>query len=269
MGILGIDLGGGHVRAGLVRKGRVVRVETRLLDNKAGRQKIVRQILDAIDGMFDHSISGIGMGVPAYVKNGVVFDAGNIPAFQNIDLERTLKARYGVPVALNNDANCFALGQGIRKGIVVGLILGTGVGAGIVVDGKLLSGSHCGAGEFGRIPLHKGTVEDYCSGKFFLRRGDDGESLAAKAGKGQRAARQTFMEYGKHLGEALSIIVHSLDPDSIVLGGSVANSYKYFRKSMQASLKRQISPRLFRHLRISVSKKRHAAIIGAAQLVTK
>jgi len=269
MGILGIDLGGGHVRAGLVRKGRVVRAETHLLDNKAGRQKIVRQILDAIDGMFYHSISGIGMGVPAYVKNGVVFDAGNIPAFQNIDLERTLKARYGVPVALNNDANCFAFGQGIQKGILVGLILGTGVGAGIVVDGRILSGSNCGAGEFGRIPFRNGTVEDYCSGKFFIRRGSDGESVAAMAAKGQRAAKQAFSEYGGYLGEALGIIVHSLDPDRIVLGGSVANSYTYFRRSMEASLRHQISGRVLKHLRIAPSAKRHAAIIGAAQLVTK
>ena len=70
-------------------------------------------------------------------------------------MKRIIEKKFKVPVSINNDANCFALGEkhfGKKYNNMVGLIIGTGVGAGIIINGKLYCGHNCGAGEFGSIP---------------------------------------------------------------------------------------------------------------------
>ena len=170
---------------------------------------------------------------------------------------------------VNNDANCFALGEkyfgeGKNYDNIVGLIIGTGVGAGIIINGKLYCGQNCSAGEFGRIPYLDRNVEYYCSGQFFQKEYNiNGEELYQKA---NRKAKKIFGIYGKHLGKAVSMIVNSIDPQIIILGGGVSKAYCLFKDSMLESLKEWIYKKTFSNIKIKASNTKNIAILGAASL---
>ena len=123
--------------------------------------------------MSDH-IKAIGIGVPSVVDThtGIVYDVQNIPSWKEVAIAQKMQELYKLPVLVNNDANCFALGEyhfGKGKGTksMVGVTIGTGIGAGIIINGKLYCGPNCGAGEFGMIGYLDKVVEYYASGQFF------------------------------------------------------------------------------------------------------
>ena len=161
-------------------------------------------------------------------------------------------------------------GKGKKYKDLVGLIIGTGVGAGIIINGKLYSGQNCAAGEFGKIAYLKHDIEHYCSGKFFQNEYNiDGEALFQKALRNDKTAKEIFKTYGKHLGKALSIITSSLDPQIIILGGSVSKAHNFFKKSMNASLKDSVYTKTFKNLKIKASLNKNIALLGAASLFTR
>ena len=182
-------------------------------------------------------VAGIGAGVPSIIdlKAGVVYDVQNIPSWKKVPLKALLEERYRLPVYVNNDANCFAAGEKHFGKLgpydnAVGLIVGTGLGAGIIANGRLYSGANCGAGEFGMLPYLDRNFEAYASGQFFDRvHGTSGRETAERAARGDRAALEIFAEFGRHLGEAVKAICYAVDPEIIVLGGSVSKSYRFFR----------------------------------------
>ena len=160
-------------------------------------------ILDTLTEVFDSSVVGIGCGVPSVVDvaEGIVFEVQNIPSWKEIHLKAALEDRFGVPAAVNNDANAFAVGEHVfGKGLdfrnLVGMTLGTGLGTGVIIEGRLYSGANCGAGEIGMM-AHKGlTLEDYCSGQFFSREGtcvagDESSTGRARAGEA-RVSSEAF-----------------------------------------------------------------------------
>jgi glucokinase len=178
-----------------------------------------------------------------------------------------------VPVYVNNDANCFAVGEKVfGKGKdyqnMVGLIIGTGLGAGLIINNKLYAGRNCGAGEFGMIPWKEGILEDYCSGQFFKTTcNSPGEQLFHEALQGNIRAKEVFAEFGRNLGNAIGIILLTIDPEIVILGGSVSKSFAFFRDAMWDSLSSFPYPRTLRQLRIEVSEVDNVAILGAAALL--
>ena len=141
------------------------------------------------------------------------------------------------------------------------------MGAGIYFDNKLYLGSNCGAGEFGMLPYKDGCYEDYCSGQFFSKKLNvSGKEIFEKAEKGDKEALQIFHEFGLHLGNAISAIVLAIDPELIILGGSVSQAYKYFQKSVMLSLKNFPYKNSIKNLKIIESNLEHIAILGAASL---
>ncbi|MGM0375511.1 MAG: ROK family protein, partial [Bacteroidota bacterium] len=178
---------------------------------------------------------------------------------------------FGVPVYVNNDANCFAAGEryfgkGKDYDDFVGLTSGTGLGAGIIKDGRLMSDQNCGAGEFGMIPYLDHNYEHYCSGQFFSRQGIPGHLAAEKAVLGDHTALNLFRSYGKHLGNAMKTIIFAMDPAAIILGGSVAKSFVFFEDAFMKELKTFPYKRTIRKLEIKTSEMTDVAIAGAAAL---
>jgi glucokinase len=273
MKVIGIDLGGTNIDAGIVSEKKLVRVIHKRINAKRSQDEILSQIIQVTDQIFDKQIQGIGIGVPAIVdvKNGIVFEAANIPSWKEVHLKQILERKYNVPVHVNNDANCFVLGEkyfGIGKHYqnIVGIVLGTGIGAGIIINGKLYCGHNTGAGEFGRIIFRDGELEDYCSGKYFRKFGFLGEELFQKAEKNNAIALKMFENFGYNLGKALAIVVHSLDPEIIILGGSVSKAYKFFNKALMKSLKDSVYARTYSRIKIEVSDINTITILGAASL---
>lgn len=270
---IGIDLGGTTVRAGLVedRAVRVVHEAPTPADDS--QEAVLGQIYTLLDRLPVDQVASIGAGVPSMVdvETGVVYDVQNIPSWTEVPLGARLEARYDVPAHVQNDANCFALaeyhyGSGQGQSPMIGLIVGTGFAGGILVNGKLLSGHNCGAGEFGTAPYRGGIYEEYCAGLFFEQHDTTGQAAFERAKAGDAAAQALFEELGTHLGRALKSVLCAVDPACIVMGGSVRHAHPFFEEAMWAELRAFEFPRMIDNLTIRRSELEHAGVLGAAAL---
>jgi glucokinase len=271
---IGIDLGGTTIRVGLLDDERIRDVKQAPTPADAPQDEVLAQIYALLDRMPVMEAASIGAGVPSVVDvgTGVVYDVQNIPSWTEVPLAERLYERYGVPVYVQNDANCFALaeyhfGTDGEPSPMVGLIVGTGFAGGIVIEGTLLSGRNCGAGEFGTAPYKDSIYEHYCAGLFFERQHDTtGEAAFERAQAGDDEARALFEEFGTHLGRAIQSVLYAVDPAHIVLGGSVRHAYPFFEEAMWGELKTFAFPRALDNLTLEVSELEHAGVLGAAAL---
>jgi glucokinase len=187
---IGLDIGGTKcaVSAGEVADGGI-RILSRDEFPTAGMswQEVLEEFAARISGMKGngHEISAIGIscGGPLDSRRGVIMSPPNLPGWDNVPVVRFFEERFNVPVAVQNDANACALaeymygsGRGVRN--LVFMTFGTGLGAGIVIDGRLYSGSNDNAGEIGHIRLaptgpvgynKEGSAEGFCSGAGMAR----------------------------------------------------------------------------------------------------
>jgi glucokinase len=272
--IIGVDLGGTNIRAGKVVQHEIVKIAKAPTNSEGTVEEVLETIFSVIDECFDGNTQSIGIGVPSVVdvEKGIVYDVVNIPSWKVVPLKSILENKYKVPVYVNNDANCFALGEkyfGKAQAYksVVGLCIGTGMGSGLIFNEKLYEGVNCGAGEFGNIPYLKSNFEGYCSGQFF----SEEKKIAAVdayhlAVKGDLAALKIFEEFGFHMGQAIKSILYAYDPEIIVLGGSLTNAYKFFQPAMFEAIQDFAYRNVLTNLKIEISELEHSAIYGAAAL---
>jgi glucokinase len=272
--VLGIDLGGTNIRVGQVTGRTLARVESASTPADGSVDDVLTRIQSLIERYDVDAIGGIGIGVPSVVDvaTGVVYDVQNIPSWSEVPVKDILETRYDVPVFVNNDANCFALGEfyfGTGRGCssMLGLIIGTGFAGGVILDGRLYTGPHCGAGEFGMMPYKDSIYENYCAGLFFERQGLDGEAVFQRAQAGDEDALALFRTLGHHLGTALKAVLYAYDVPFIVFGGSVRHAYPYFRETMWNAVNTFAYAPLLDRLTVRVSELDHVAILGAAALV--
>lgn len=275
MKAIGVDLGGTNVRCGLVEDEKIINLLAKSINSSGTEIEVLNDIFLLLDDLVTDDIEGIGIGVPSVVdvENGIVYDVYNIPSWKSVPIKNILEKRYNKPVYVNNDANCFALGEKYfgkakKYNNIVGLIIGTGLGAGIIINGKLYNGTNCGAGEFGMIPFKDDILEHYCSGYFFKKKYDiTGEELYNLAVSKDEFALNVFREYGKNLGEAIKIILYAIDPEIIVMGGSVSKSFKYFKDALFETISDFGYPKSLEKLKIEVSDVANVAILGAVGLL--
>ncbi|RLD90082.1 MAG: ROK family protein [Bacteroidetes bacterium] len=273
--VIGVDLGGTKVVAGLISDNQLVDTSYKLISANSNNSKdIVDELIAVIDDLFNDEVVSIGVGIPGLVNRdeGVVNDVQNIPSWKEIPLKAILENYFSIPVFLDNDANCFALGEahfGTGRGETdfVGITLGTGMGSGIIKNGFLLPDAHGGSGEFGNIPYLDATYEDYCSGKFFKSKyGLKGEEVALLAEQGDEMALKAFGEFGKHLGNAIKTIKMAVDPEKVIIGGSVARAANYFEISMWKELLDFPFPGAMKNFEVVFSSIENIAVMGAASL---
>ena len=271
---VGIDMGGTSVRCGIVTGGELSFLNSIITNASGSRDEIISDIISLIEKTGTDGVGSIGIGVPSVVdsEKGIVYDVQNIPSWQEVPLKEILESRFNVPVFVNNDANCFILGEkyfGKAKDYrnAVGITLGTGLGVGIVIDDKLYNGRNSGAGEFGTVPYKDKTYEYYCSGQFFKQiYKTAGSELSVKASANDPEALRIFDEFGSHLGEAVKLIMYALDPDIIVLGGSVSGSFRFFQESLMRSIGQFYFKNSLKNFKLEVSGLKNAAVFGASSL---
>ena len=271
--LVGVDLGGTSVRAGLVQNDKIIALEKRPTFANTSKEFVIEEICKTIEAVFKPGVCGIGIGVPSVVdKDGVVYAVANIPSWRKVPLKKILERRFRVPVFVNNDAKCFALGElhyGAGRGCkhLVGLIVGTGLGAGVIINGKLFSGANGGAGEVGHMPYLDNEFEYYCSGRFFEREfGIDAFAAEQRADKGDRAAQKMFEAFAGHFGDAIQSVLYAYDPEIIVLGGGVSNAFRHFEAPLRKNLRAFRFQNNLKNLAIVPSKKAHIAVLAAAAL---
>ncbi|MFO7888859.1 MAG: ROK family protein [bacterium] len=272
--VIGVDLGGTNVMAGRINGNQIVKEEKRQIKSDSKQEAIIEMIINSIESVYSSEVAGMGIGVPSLVdlNKGIVYDVQNIPSWKKVPLKKIVEKHFNLPVYINNDANCFAVGEkyfgkGIKYRNMVGVTLGTGIGTGIIINNRLYSGSNCGAGEFGSLPYRDGIIEDYCSGKFFTSLyHTTGEDLFQRAEEGDKHALEIFKQYGDYLGVAVIFILYSVDPEAIIFGGSVSKSFKYFKDSLWKRLQSFPYKRTIKNLVVEESGNHNIALLGAGAL---
>ena len=235
-------------------------------------QKLIENASTVIDNFKNYTLAAIGIscGGPLDSSKGLIQSPPNLPGWDNIPIVQIFKEEFNVPVYLQNDANACALAEfrfGAGRGIenMIFLTFGTGLGAGLVLNGRLYSGTNDLAGEVGHIRLaddgpkgfgKHGSFEGFCSGAGIARMGrkmirqkmQQGEKvsfieresqletlttkdLAAAAIKGDPTAIEIFDTSGKYLGIGLSILIDTFNPQRIVIGGVYARNPHLFEKT--------------------------------------
>ena len=215
---------------------------------------------------------GISCGGPLDARRGLILAPPNLPLWDNVDIYTPLREAFHVPVAMENDANACALaewvhgaGRGSRN--MVFLTFGTGMGAGLILNGRLYSGSNDMAGEVGHIRLaqdgpegygKRGSFEGFCSGggiakqgrmaaERALARGEtvgfctgqdqlDGitaEKIAIAQAEGDPCAIQIFENVASRLGQGLAILIDVLNPEMIIIGSIFARQEQVLRERME------------------------------------
>lgn len=266
---LGIDTGGTAVKYEVVASdGAAVgggEVPTDPHDAAATLRRLAVGAAPLLGGATLPRLAAVGMACAGIVNpvTGHLGRSPNLPGWENSDLGGAVSAAFaGVPAALANDVNGALYGEfrhGAGRGCrdVVMIALGTGVGGGVIVDGRLLVGSHFGAGEIGHMVLDAdgppctcgslGCLEAWAGSTGLLRaareriasggatpalaalaaeRGADltTRDLAELAGSGDAAATAIFAAAGGKLGQAVGNLVNVLDPDRVIIGGGVARA---------------------------------------------
>ena len=268
---IGVDLGGTNMRAGRIMDGILVAKNTIPTPKQAKScEETLSALINVIRSVWDDGVKAIGIGVPSVVdrKSGIVYNVVNIPHWEEVHLKEILEKEFSVPVHIDNDANCFALGErifgdGQDVENFVGLTLGTGLGGGIIQQGRLLADANCGSGEFGMLPYKDKILEYYCSGSYFMNVwGVDGKDMYSRAVKGDAEALEAYRQLGIHVAAAIKIVVLTVDPEMIIFGGSVAATHELFEESMRENLKDFDYPNSIKKLQIRYSTMEDPGIIG-------
>ena len=260
--VFGVDIGGTTVKIGLFD------VEGNVLDKweiptrtENDGEEILPDVADSIrekmKQMDKDAIAGVGVGAPGPIDaGGVVHHAVNL-GWKTFNVKETLEALINLPVRAGNDANVAALGEmwmGGGKGYkdLVVVTLGTGVGGGIIVDGRMISGSTGAAGEIGHIHVddtetdvcncgNKGCLEQFASATGITRLANKklastdmdsalrgGEVSAKTVFDAVKARDPLAMEvaeqFGKYLGDALAAVAGVVNPEAFVIGGGVSKA---------------------------------------------
>lgn len=273
--VIGVDLGGTKVRAGLANKGSIENQKQQLFRSQGSQSETLEQLMDLIRSLMVPGVEGIGLGVPSVVDadRGIVYDVVNIPSWKRVPLKDILQEAFAVPAEVNNDVNCFALGEhrhGHLKGFrtAVGITSGTGVGAGLIIDGRPFYGTHCGAGEIGLLSYRDHNIEYYASGNFFEAiHGVSAIAAHERARSGDTVVKEWWKEFGGHMGHVIKTVVYAYDPEAIVIGGSLSKAFGLFKESMMQSLRDFTYPGSIEKLRIFQSDNEDITLLGAAALV--
>ena len=213
---------------------------------------------------------GISCGGPLDSKRGVIMSPPNLPGWDNVPVVKFFADRFKVPVHLQNDANAcayaewkFGAGRGTKN--MVFMTFGTGLGAGIIIDGKLYSGTNDNAGEIGHIRLREngpigynkvGSAEGFCSGAGMarlaqIRASEQGvdlpddfsaKELFRRVDAGDKFCTAVFKESAAHLGMILSYTIDILNPEVIVLGGVFMRQADRFMREIEPILEREALP---------------------------
>lgn len=310
---IGVDLGGTAIKIGLVDdNGTIIHKDSVPTRAKEGYEAIISDIANLIKKILEDSntsindIKSIGMGAPGAVdnKNGIVKHLENIH-MRNAPVREEMNKYFDLPVYIDNDANCAALGEFYAlddKDIecFVAITLGTGVGSGIIINGKIYTGFNGVAGEFGHTVIYKngidcncgrkGCWENYASATALIREtvktaNEYPNSLLAKlisendgkangkipfdaAKSGDEAAIKVVNEYLENISIGLVDVINILRPEVVVIGGGISNEGESILKPIKDYVYEHVyAKECTEKTDIRIAKLRNdAGIIGAAFL---
>lgn len=285
-GIAGIDIGGTKlsVTLGRVSHGQISPLAKQRFDTPRGFEPALKALMDSLKALLqmnpDFTLEAIGIscGGPLNAKEGLILSPPNLPGWDAVDVVTPFAKQFSVPVALQNDANACALAEwlwGAGKGVdnLIFLTFGTGMGAGLILNGRLYSGTTDMAGEVGHVRLtgsgpvgfgKAGSFEGYCSGggiaqyagalaREWLDGGratalsdylnENGTVTAEQVGKaaaqGDALALQIWADTGKRLGQGLAVLIDIMNPSLIIIGSIFIRQEHLLRGPMEAEIRKE------------------------------
>ena len=222
----------------------------------------------------DEEIAAIAVAAPGPLDpfEGIIFEAPNIPGWNNLPLKKLIQDQFKVPVAIGNDANLAALGEwrfgaGVGHKHLVYITVSTGIGGGVIIDNQLLLGAHGLAAELGHVtvipdgPLcgcgKRGHLEAVTSGPAIARWVEQelsqgipsslsmnkpvtAKDVSLAANKGDELAQAALARGGTYLGIAIANYLHIFNPTVVIIGGGVSQSGEAYFGPVRASLREQV-----------------------------
>jgi len=235
--IIGIDIGGTNLKAGLIDNGRIIDKVTKPTNSF----DLIKQIISTVNELKENnsvtSIAGIGVGCPGIIVNGKVIESANLQLF-DCDLQQILRDEFCIPVVVKNDADMATLaenkyGAGVGAKNMLLLTIGTGVGGGIIINNKLYEGNG-GAGEFGHITYVKDGIECNCGRKGCFEKYVSAIALINKAKEigisvekvselidNYDENKELIDNYVEDLSNLLTSLCDVFRPEKIIIGGGI------------------------------------------------
>ncbi len=268
---IGIDLGGTKIE-GIVLDDRDHEVFRKRVptEREHGYQHIVGNIVTLYGNLrkaIDDAPHTFGIGTPGAIslKTGLLKNSNTV-CMNGMPLKHDIEARMGRPIAIQNDANCFAMaeaidGAGKGKNLVFGVIMGTGCGGGIVYKGEVLTGLQAIGGEWGHVSIDpngplcycgkRGCIETFISGGGLEKRYQERHGTAVKLHDvekayyaGERQAVEFMGVFFANFGRAMATLINILDPDVVVLGGGVSKFGAIYTEGIKEVAKQVFSDSL-------------------------
>jgi glucokinase len=242
--VIGVDLGGTKILAGVVDRDGAVERRRELPTPLGSQDDLLRGLAVAVEDVLEEDVAALGFGIPSTIdqRSGKAVTSVNIP-LADLDLRAWMRERFGLPVGIDNDANAATLaewaygaGRGTRH--MVMLTLGTGVGGGLILDGKPYRGAVGAGAELGHmvIDLDGPPCQGVCPGRGHLEAlasghaatvaareqfgpAVDAHRLVRLAGEGDSDAVALLAELGHRLGAGIVSLVNVFNPELVVVGG--------------------------------------------------
>lgn len=287
--VAGIDIGGTKcaVSLGRVGEGAVEVLGKRRFPTPSTQSQTIDGFLNELELLLaEHGADkpdaiGISCGGPLNSRTGLILSPPNLPGWDRVDIVSPFRDKYGVPTALQNDANACGLAEwkwGAGKGLsnVIFLTFGTGMGSGLILDGKLYAGTNDNAGEIGHIRLEEdgpvgygkaGSFEGFCSGggiarlaqAYALKQIQEGQApgycqtieqlpsvtaqtVGEAAQAGDPQALEVFRIVGQRLGRGLAILVDTLNPECIIIGSIYGRQQEILEPLVREELEKEALP---------------------------
>ncbi|MBA3301560.1 MAG: ROK family protein [Thermoleophilaceae bacterium] len=302
--VLGVDVGGTKVAVAALEGGRIGAQLEHPTDLSSSES-----LLDGIEAAFEEIVevagrpAAVGAGIPSQIDfaSGRVLSSVNIP-LEGVPLREELAGRLGVPVVVDNDANCAALAEAheLPGSNIVMLTLGTGVGGGVVVGDRIFRGSSGLGAELGHLVIdengppcpgscpNRGCLEAFCSGtalerdaaqlaedrpdtalgQVLLERGKvRGRDVVGAAEEGDPHALDLFDRLGRQLGVGIASLVNIFEPEHVVVGGGLGSAAGHFLERARREAAIRALPALWERAGVSrAAKGVDAGVIGAGLL---
>lgn len=277
---IGIDVGGTKM-TGVLFDGNKVLADLTLATPKDDLSHFLIMVKALIEPLEERAkkdkvkISGIGIGVPGILDlaGTKILRCANLSLLDGIKLGDELKNRFNYDVIVDNDANCFTLaeallGAGKNFKNIYGLTLGTGIGGGWWINEKIYEGSHGSANEPGHMIVNLDQKMDIEDSYHKLTQNNPAQ-LAEEAYRGDILAEKAFEEVGNNIGAVIVNLIKLIDPEIIIIGGSVVESGDLFLNAVKKTIKEYIPRPEARQTKIVKSKLgSFSGAIGAALLIT-
>lgn len=298
--VLAIDIGGSKLSTGLVGNDGEVICREKTAWGLLNAESVVQTVIDASKRLLELNRDLVpccaGVNIPglADTENGLWIEAC-FSGIRNVPIAELLSKQLCMPVFIDNDANNCALAEkkyGVCKKCTdfIWLTVSNGCGAALFINNHIYRGINSSAGEIGHICVEEesgylcgcgnyGCLEAQAAGPGILRRYKDGggtainsvwpnaDEIAKQANNGIQMALDIFKKEGYYIGKALSAAINTLNPQKVVIGGGVAESFELFAPELLMTVNRMTYREASKNLAIEKTGLGYdAALIGAATL---